>query len=76
MIEDTHRTFKILRAEKVPDIYLAGHPQAMFAGKVERIKAAETPHPLLNGDVWTKQITDGEANFQTRVAEERAKLGR
>ena len=75
VIEDTERTFKILKAEKVPDIYLAGHPQAMFAGKVERIKAGETPHPLLNGEAWTRQITEGEANFQKRVAEERAKLG-
>ena len=75
VIEDTERTFKILKAEKVPDIYLAGHPQAMFAGKVERIKAGETPHPLLNGDAWTRQLTEGEANFQKRVAEERAKVG-
>ena len=76
VIEDTQRTFRILKAEKVPDIYLAGHPQAMFAGKVERIKAGDTPHPLLNGDIWTKQITDGAANFEKRVAEERANLGR
>lgn len=76
VIEDTQRTFTRLKAEKVPDIYLVGHPQAMFAGKVERIKAGETPHPLLNGAAWTKQIADAEANFQKRVAEERAKLGR
>jgi metallo-beta-lactamase class B len=75
VIEDTERTFKVLKAEKVPDIYLAGHPQAMFAGKVERIKAGETPHPLLNGEAWTRQLTEGEANFQKRVAEERAKVG-
>ena len=76
VIEDTQRTFTRLKAEKVPDIYLVGHPQAMFAGKVERIKAGDTPHPLLNGAAWTKQIADAEANFQKRVAEERAKLGR
>jgi metallo-beta-lactamase class B len=76
VIEDTQRTFKTLKAEKVPDIYLVGHPQAMFAGKVERIKAGEMPHPLLNGDAWTKQIVDGEAGFEKRVAEERAKLRR
>jgi metallo-beta-lactamase class B len=75
-IEDTLRTFKILKAEKVPDIFLPGHPQAMFAGKVAAIKAGNMPHPLLNGDAWTAQITDGEANFQQRVAEERAKLGK
>ena len=72
VIEDTQRTFARLKAEKVPDIYLVGHPQAMFAGKVERIKAGERPHPLLNGDAWTKQILEGEAGFQKRVAEERA----
>jgi metallo-beta-lactamase class B len=76
VIEDTQRTFKVLKAEKVPDIYLSAHPQAMFAGKVERIKAGGTPHPLLNGEAWTRQLTEGEANFQKRVAEERAKLGR
>ena len=76
VIEDTQRTFKLLKAEKVPDIYLSAHPQAMFAGKVERMKAGETPHPLLNGDAWTRQITEGEINFQKRVAEERAKLAR
>jgi metallo-beta-lactamase class B len=76
VVDDTYRTFKILKAEKVPDIYLQGHPQAMFAGKIERIKAGAMPHPLLNGDAWTKQLVDGEAGFQKRVADERAKAGR
>ena len=76
VVEDTQRTFKTLKAEKTPDIYLVGHPQAMFAGKVDRIKAGESPHPLLNGEAWTKQILDGEAGFVKRVAEERAKLAR
>ena len=76
VIDDTQRTFKVLKAEKVPDIYLAAHPQAMFAGKVARIKAGETPHPLLNGEAWTRQITEAETGFQKRVAEERATLGR
>jgi hypothetical protein len=44
----------------------------MFAGRVERIKAGDLPHPLLNGAAWTKQITDSEAGFQKRVAEEKA----
>jgi metallo-beta-lactamase class B len=72
VIEDTRRTFARLKAEKVPDIYLVGHPQAMFAGKVERIKAGVTPHPLLGADAWTRQLADGEAGFARRVAEERA----
>ena len=49
---------------------------AMFMGKVEAIKAGASPHPLLNGDAWTKQIVDGEVNFAKRVAEERAKRGK
>ena len=72
VIEDTHRMFARLKAEKVPDIYLVGHPQAMFEGKSARIKTGETPHPLLNGDAWTKQIADAEAAFEKRVAAERA----
>ena len=76
VIEDTQRTFSTLKAERAPDIYLVGHPQAMFMGKVEAIKAGASPHPLLNGDAWTKQIMDGEVNFAKRVAEERAKRGK
>jgi metallo-beta-lactamase class B len=76
VVEDTYRTFARLKAEKVPDLYLVGHPQAMFAGVVARIKAGETPHPLLNGPAWTKQLADGEAQFQKRVADERARTGR
>ena len=77
VIEDTQRTFTTLKAEKVPDIVLVGHPQAMFAGKIEGIRAGVSPHPLLNADeAWTRQLANGEANFEKRVADERAKLGR
>jgi hypothetical protein len=53
----------------------SGHPQAMFDGKVDRIKADETPHPLLNPEGWSKQLADTEASFKKRVADERAKRG-
>lgn len=76
VIEDTQRTFKLLKEEKAPDIYLVGHPQELFRGKVERIKSGAMPHPLLNSDAWTKQLVEGEANFAKRVAEERAMLGK
>ena len=71
VIEDTQRMFERLKAEPVPDIYLIGHPQAMFAGTVERIKTGTLPHPLLNGEAWTKQIAEAETAFRTRVADER-----
>lgn len=77
VVADTQRTFKTLKAEKVPDIVLVGHPQAMFANTVDRIKAGATPHPLLNAaEAWTRQLENGEVNFEKRVADERAKLGR
>ena len=76
VIDDTLRTLRLLKAEPVPDIYLSGHPQAMFVGKVARIKAGEAPHPLLNGSDWTTQISEAEAGFLKRVADERAALGR
>jgi hypothetical protein len=46
------------------------HPEALFMGKVERIKAGETPHPLLDPEGWTKIIADAEASFRKRVADE------
>ncbi len=76
VVEDTTRTLAFLKAEKVPDIYLVGHPRAMFAGKVDRIKAGETPHPLLNGEAWTKQIANAQTQFEKRVADERAASSR
>jgi metallo-beta-lactamase class B len=76
VVEDTRRSFKTLKAERQPDIVLVGHPQAMFAATMERMRKRERPHPLLNGaEAWTKQLANGEAAFEKRVTEERAKLG-
>jgi hypothetical protein len=58
------------------------HPEALFAGKIEKIKAASTPHPLINPGGHGKMIADTEANFQKRVLQEqnvtneRFRLGR
>jgi metallo-beta-lactamase class B len=73
LVEDTLRSFGRLKELK-PDIYLTMHPQNLFAGKVERIKAGETPHPLYDPDGWTKMISETEAGFLKRVQEERAKI--
>ena len=72
LIEDTLRSFRVQKMLK-PDIYLPMHPESLFAGKVERIKAGDTPHPLLNPEGYSKLIADTEANFQKRIEEERAK---
>ena len=71
VIEDTRRAFRTLKAESEPDIVLVGHPQAMFAGAIERVRAGERPHPLLNGrEAWTSQLVASEAAFERRVAQE------
>jgi len=72
LIEDTMRSFRVQKTLK-PDIYLPMHPESLFAGKVERIKAGEIPNPLLNPEGYTKLIADTEASFQKRIEEERAK---
>jgi metallo-beta-lactamase class B len=74
VIEDTRRTFRKLKTERQPDIVLVGHPQAMFAATMQRMRRGERPHPLLNGaDAWTRQLATAEADFERRVAEEQAR---
>src|SRR6266566_930159 len=72
LVEDTLRTFQTQKALK-PDIYLPMHPESYFAGKVDRMKAGETPHPLLDPNAYAKLIADTETNFQKRLQAERAK---
>jgi len=72
LVDETLRSFRRLKELK-PDIYLTMHPQNLFAGKVERIKAGETPHPLFDPAGWTKMIAEAEANFLKRVQDEQTK---
>jgi metallo-beta-lactamase class B len=74
VIDDTRKTVQKLKAEREPDIVLVGHPQAMFARTMERMRAGERPHPLLNGaDAWTRQLAAAEADFERRLAQERSR---
>ena len=71
VVEDTRRTFRTLKAEREPDIVLVGHPQAMFARTMERMRKGERPHPLLNGaEAWTRALAMAEADFERRVEQE------
>src|SRR6266566_3520000 len=72
LVDDAMRSFRIQKALKA-DIYLPVHPETYFAGKVERIKAGESPHPLYDPQAYEKFVTDTEAGFQKRVQAERAK---
>jgi metallo-beta-lactamase class B len=69
LVQDTQRTLQVQKALN-PDIYLTMHPEALFAGKLEKIKAGEIPSPLLNPGGYSKLIADTQANFQKRVQEE------
>src|SRR5262249_21423286 len=73
LVQDTLRSFEVQKNLK-PDIYLPMHPEELFAGKVERIKAEETPHPLFNPDEYAKLIANTEASFRKRVQEEQGKI--
>jgi len=74
VIDDTRRTFRKLKAEREPDIVLVGHPQAMFAQTMERMRRGERPHPLLNGaTAWTRQLATAEEDFERRVIQEQSR---
>lgn len=74
VVEDTRRAFRTLKTEPEPDIVLVGHPQAMFAGTMERMRKGERPHPLLNGrEAWTNQLAASEQAFERRVAQEQSR---
>ena len=72
LVGDTMNTFRKLKALK-PDIYVTGHPQMLFAGKIERMKNNERPHPLLDpgSQAWEKMLDDAQAAFEKRVAQEK-----
>ena len=72
LVDDTRATFRKLRT-LTPDIYVTGHPQMLFAGKIPDMKAGVRPHPLLDpgSQAWSKVLADAEAGFEKRVADER-----
>ena len=72
LVDDALASFRKLKMLK-PDIYVSGHPQMLFAGKIDRMKAGERPHPLIDpgSQAWTKMLDDAETAFQKRVQAER-----
>ena len=66
LVDDTLRGFARLR-QLEPDIYLLMHPEEQFAGKVERIKAGASPHPLYDPKGWTTMLDELDADFHQRV---------
>jgi metallo-beta-lactamase class B len=75
LIADTERTLLVLKTMKPPDIYLSNHPATEFAGKIERIKAGETPHPLADPEIWRNMVANAEANWRKMLTEAEGKRG-
>ncbi len=48
------------------------HPEQQFAGKLDRIAAGETPHPLCDPAGWTQLLDEAKADLQHRLDAERA----
>ncbi len=65
--EDVFEAYAALR-EMSPDIRINGHPQALFAGKLEALWANERPSPLtLEPGQWARTLDDSEADFRRRL---------
>jgi metallo-beta-lactamase class B len=72
LVQDTLRTFQVQKAQN-PDMYLTMHPEALFAGKIEKLRSGASPNPLLNPGAYPKVIGDSEANFRKRLQDEQTK---
>jgi metallo-beta-lactamase class B len=70
IVEDLARTIRVLKALK-PDIYLTGHPEDIFAGKLERLRAGEDPNPLVDPGGYAAFIAEAEADYVQRLRKER-----
>jgi metallo-beta-lactamase class B len=71
LVAQTRGGFRRLR-KLAPDMYLTMHPKEQFEGKVERIVAGETPHPLHDPSGWRKLLDQTQASFEARVRAQRA----
>lgn len=67
--EDALASYAALRKMN-PDIRITGHPQNLFAGKLEDLWAKKRPSPLLLAPgQWAKLIDESEAAYRKQLAE-------
>jgi acetyl esterase/lipase len=71
LVNDAMRTLDKL-ATLNPDIFVGGHPEARFKGKIDAMKAGVRPHPLAQPGEWSKMVADTRAQFVKRVDAEKA----
>jgi glyoxylase-like metal-dependent hydrolase (beta-lactamase superfamily II) len=70
MVDDLARSLRVLKA-LTPDIYLDGHPEEIFGGKIPRLRAGEVPNPLVDHAGYRKYLAEAEADYHHRLQEER-----
>ena len=70
MAEDLARSIRVLKNLK-PDIFLDGHPEELYASKLARLRAGESPNPLLDRGGFAKYLAEAEADLQRRLKDER-----
>ncbi len=74
--EDAFSSYRALRAMS-PDILIAGHPQALFKGKLEALWANTRPSPLtLAPGQWAKMVDNSEADYKKRLSAATASASR
>ena len=71
LVEDTRLGYERLRAI-TPDIYVTGHPESLFADRIEALRRGERPHPLRTQQPWQDFVAELERAFAARVEAERA----
>ncbi|HEU4730865.1 MAG TPA: subclass B3 metallo-beta-lactamase [Kofleriaceae bacterium] len=72
MADDLARSLRVLKGLS-PDIYLDGHPEEIFAGKLARLRAGELPNPLVDRAGYARYLAECEADLQRRLREERGR---
>jgi hypothetical protein len=71
MAEDLARSIRVLKHLK-PDIFLDGHPEEFYGPKLARLRAGESPNPLLDHGGFAKYLAEAEADLQRRLKDERS----
>ncbi|HEX3757530.1 MAG TPA: subclass B3 metallo-beta-lactamase [Kofleriaceae bacterium] len=69
--DELARSLRVLKALD-PDIYVDGHPEEIFAGKIDRLRAGVQPNPLVDHAGYRKYLADCEADLQHRLQQERS----
>lgn len=66
--EDAFESYRLLKTMN-PDIWISGHPQNLFRGKLDALWANVRPSPLtLAPGRWLEMVNTSEANYRTRLA--------